>query len=74
MPTTISIAMIEATTQSTAEPNGGHHRVPETYCLRCCQASLTPWVASPNARSHAGCRFIPSLGVDLGDDNYAAAR
>ena len=26
---------------------------PETYWLRCCHASLTPWAASPNARSHA---------------------
>jgi len=33
--------------------NGGHHRVPETNWLRCCHASLTPWAANPNARSHA---------------------
>jgi hypothetical protein len=27
---------------------------PDTYWRRCCQASLTPWAASPSARSHAG--------------------
>ena len=35
----ISIPMIRATTQSMAAENGGHHQVPETYWLRCCDAS-----------------------------------
>ena len=53
-PAANAIARIAATTKSTAAQNGGHHRVPVTNCVRCCQRSLRPCPVSPATRSQAG--------------------
>ena len=51
-PAAISMAMMAATTKSTAAQNGGHQRVLATKWVRCCHQSLSPWPARPITSSH----------------------